>query len=147
MILTALLLSSSAQMWVFGLLFIQLVRWVWFKPSAACLWCLFSLSSCRFWHTAPLQRHQLSRLHFNILSHCVCVCVCLTLRIYWAWCVEVMECFDNCFLYWFFFKVTLLWWLFLKGQKKRRVLWMLVWCCIACFVDDTSILIHRMSPS
>uniref|UniRef100_A0A8C1ZVB2 non-specific serine/threonine protein kinase n=1 Tax=Cyprinus carpio TaxID=7962 RepID=A0A8C1ZVB2_CYPCA len=27
MILTALLLSSSAQMWVFGLLFIQLVRW------------------------------------------------------------------------------------------------------------------------
>uniref|UniRef100_A0A8C1M996 non-specific serine/threonine protein kinase n=1 Tax=Cyprinus carpio TaxID=7962 RepID=A0A8C1M996_CYPCA len=57
-------------MWVFGLLFIQLVRWVWFKPSAACLWCLFSLSSCRFWHTAPLQRHQLSRLHFNILSHC-----------------------------------------------------------------------------
>uniref|UniRef100_A0A8C2GI17 Ribosomal protein S6 kinase n=1 Tax=Cyprinus carpio TaxID=7962 RepID=A0A8C2GI17_CYPCA len=70
-------------MWVFGLLFIQLVRWVCFKPSAACLWCLFSLSSCRFWHTAPLQRHQLSRLHFNILSHCVCVCVCLTLRIYW----------------------------------------------------------------
>uniref|UniRef100_A0A8C2I880 non-specific serine/threonine protein kinase n=1 Tax=Cyprinus carpio TaxID=7962 RepID=A0A8C2I880_CYPCA len=42
MILTALLLSSSAQMWVFGLLFIQLVRWVWFK---AC--CLFDEGSVK----------------------------------------------------------------------------------------------------
>uniref|UniRef100_A0A8C2A245 non-specific serine/threonine protein kinase n=1 Tax=Cyprinus carpio TaxID=7962 RepID=A0A8C2A245_CYPCA len=41
-------------------------------PFAFFIWCLFSLSSYRLWHAAPLQRHQLSRLLFNIL--CVCVC-------------------------------------------------------------------------
>uniref|UniRef100_A0A8C1M6M7 non-specific serine/threonine protein kinase n=1 Tax=Cyprinus carpio TaxID=7962 RepID=A0A8C1M6M7_CYPCA len=50
-------------MWVFGLLFIQLVRWVWFKPSAACLWCLFSLSSCRFWHTDEGSVKEISITH------------------------------------------------------------------------------------
>uniref|UniRef100_A0A8C1ZVT2 non-specific serine/threonine protein kinase n=1 Tax=Cyprinus carpio TaxID=7962 RepID=A0A8C1ZVT2_CYPCA len=50
-------------MWVFGLLFIQLVRWVCFKPSAACLWCLFSLSSCRFWHTDEGSVKEISITH------------------------------------------------------------------------------------
>lgn len=80
MILTALFLSSSAQLWVFGQLFIQIVRWAWFIYALLLVCGVYSLSPPAGFGTLLLCRDT-SYPGFSLTSSLiVCVCVCLTLR-------------------------------------------------------------------